>query len=458
MRIVHIASEFAPLAKVGGMSDVLLGLARATVEAGHDVTVILPKYSSIDTPCEKLQDFAYTYDGNVCRNTIFLAQYESIPLLLFETHTPHKFFCRPNIYGEKDDADRYAYFSKLVASYLNTRTPPDAIHVHDWHTALVAHLYKKCRSILTIHNLAYPGDCGFDTLQKVGLSKEQAEPFKFNDYYSLLQAGIVSADHITTVSPTYAKEILTPELGGRFFPLLNETREKLSGVLNGIDYTYWNPENDPHLPFHYNAHNLEGKKLTQQEVRKRFKLREKNAPIVGAVARLVPQKGPKLIEAALKKCVAEGGQFLLVGSASDPETEHQFKALKEHYEKSRDVHIELSYNEALAHLVFAASDLLIVPSLFEPCGLTQMIAMRYGTVPLVRSTGGLADTVTEQNGFTFLPPTPEAVEATLLSAFSCWKQTPEKWSALVAKGMREDFSWKKPSERYLELYQLHCTF
>ena len=454
MKILHIASEFAPLAKVGGMSDVLLGLARASVEQGHDVTVMLPKYSTIDIECQKLEDFSYTYDGKPCSNTLWMACYENVPLILVETKTPHKFFQRERIYGEKDDTDRFAYFCKLVACYLQSRIPPDVIHVHDWHTALIPLLYQKTHSVLTLHNLAYPGACELSTLEKIGLKESEIKALKCNGHYSLLQGGIEYADHITTVSPTYAQEILTPEYGGPFCSYLNQNKKKLSGILNGIDYTYWNPQTDPHLPAHFNLEKLDNKHLVKEALQKRLGLSAENKILVSAIARLVPQKGPKLIEAALRKTVSENGQFVLLGAASDPATKQLFLQLKMEYAQNKNVHIELVYDEALAHLVFAASDMLIVPSIFEPCGLTQMIAMRYGAVPLVRQTGGLADTVFEgKNGFCFGPATEAALSNALDRSFACWNSEPEKWKELIENGMREDFSWKKPAEAYLELYK-----
>ncbi len=442
MKIVHIASEFAPLAKVGGLSDVLLGLARATVERGHDVTVILPKYRCIDIPCTQLADYPPSH-------TLWRARYENVPLILVET--AQNFFNRDNIYGEPDDIERFAYFSKLVAAYLHTQPPPDVIHVHDWHTALIPLLYQKTASILTIHNLAYAGACGLPMLEKIGLKPSPA--LQCADYYSLLQGGLTSVDQITTVSPTYAREILTPEYGGPFCHYLNKNKQKLSGILNGIDYTYWNPESDPLLPLHFNLQTIKQKGRVKELIKKNLQLNPENRILVSVIARLVSQKGPKLIEAALRKTIAEGGQFILLGALSDAETERHFLQLKEEYRHNRNVHIELTYNEELAHLTFAASDLLIVPSLFEPCGLTQMIAMRYGTVPLVRKTGGLADTVFEgRNGFSFGAATVEALHEALDRSFACWKWEPKRWQTLVRNGMSEDLSWQKPSEAYERLY------
>ncbi len=452
MKIVHVASEFAPLAKAGGLGDVLLGLARATLEKGHDVTVIIPKYSFIDIDCQRVAEFHDLYDGKKTLTTFWKAHYQKIPLILVESD--QNFFSSGHIYGEANDCDRFGYFSKQVAHYLKTASP-DLVHLHDWHTALVALLYPEVKSVLTLHNMAYPGACDLATLQRIGLKENQVKALKYLDYYSILQGGLACAEKLVAVSPTYAQEILTPEFGAGFDSYLNEHKEKLTGILNGIDYTFWNPEQDGFLPAHYNLETLSEKKKVKTALQKRFGLLPGNKLLVAFVGRLVAQKGPLLIEAAIRKIAADGGQFILLGATGDPALREQFTQLKNSYANNPNVHIELIYDEALAHLIFAGSDMLIVPSLFEPCGLTQMIAMRYGTVPLVRRTGGLADTVFERkNGFNFGEPREEALFQALDRSFACWKNEPAKWRELIANGMNEYFIWTKAREAYLKLYSL----
>ncbi|MFN0064814.1 MAG: glycogen synthase [Chlamydiales bacterium] len=453
MKIFHICSECAPFAKAGGMADALLGLLRETKKLGHDVQLILPKYRFLKLDeLRKLDTLNMRYDHKECVNQLWSASYEEIPLLLIEPKTSEAFFERDHIYGEPDDVERFSYFAKAAASYLERLScSPDVIHLHDWHASLVPALYKKALSILTIHNLGYPGVISKESLEKLEIP--DWEIFRCRDYYSLLQGGIISADQITTVSPAYSKEILQPESGGDFCHLLHHYQEKLVGILNGIDYTYWNPQSDPLIPYHYNSTQLEGKKETKKFLQKRLQLEEKECILVGAVTRLVEQKGPRLIKSAVEKTVEAGGQFLLLGSAQDSNIRALFSELQTTLAPSRSLHIELQYNEELAHHIFAASDLFIVPSIFEPCGLTQMIAMRYGTVPLVRATGGLGDTVFEEkNGFLFGPPEEAALHHALTRAFACWRNAPEKWDALKMNGMREDFSWREPARKYLALY------
>ncbi len=429
MKIVHLASELAPVAKVGGLGDVLQGLSRALLAKGHQVEVILPKYDTLD---------------------LSLLPRE-IPVKLIES----PFFERGVIYGCEDDSARFTFFCRAALDYLQkSGRCPDVIHLHDWHTAVAAPLLKEqypeliAQCIFTIHNLAYQGECEESVLDQLGW---KSDIIKEGATYNLMKGGILYADHVTTVSPNYAHEILTTNQGGTLQAVLQAHQNKFSGVLNGIDYEYWNPATDPHLPAPFSLKKLAGKKLAKQELRKRLSLAEEARPLVVAITRLVPQKGPELIKAALLKTLELGGQFILLGSALDEKTHKEFEALKVEHTDSPHVHLELTYNEKLSHLVFGGGDLFLVPSLFEPCGLTQMIAMHYGNVPLVRATGGLVDTVFDGvNGFSFGPPTTEAICETLERALPLWN-TP-KWNALIESGMEVDHSWDRPAEEYLKIY------
>ncbi len=410
MRIVHIASELAPVAKVGGLGDVIHGLSKSLLGKGHDVKVILPKYRS-----KKIPDVV---DGI------------SVQLIDIEGD---------QIYGYPNDAMRFATFTRKAVDLVG---PYDVLHLHDWPTAIAAAFMP--RTVLTIHNLAYSGHCGRIVLDHIGL--QDVEPLRDGDAFSLLRGGIHFADQVTTVSPTYAKEIHS-------HPYIKPNWHKVSGILNGIDVGVWNPETDPMLPCHFSSINLEGKKKIQAHVRKLLKM-EDGSPIVGVITRLVPQKNPELIQAALTKTRELGGQFILLGSASDPKIQAEFDALKREYASDRHVHLELSYNEELSHLIFAASDLFIVPSLFEPCGLTQMIAMRYGAVPLVRKTGGLADTIFEKkNGFLFKELTSKALGKSLEHAFDLFNNQPATFHLLQKAGMQEDLSWERSTNYYLDVYR-----
>lgn len=470
MEIIHIAAELAPVAKVGGLGDVISGLSRALVEKGHQVEVFLPKYdclelSGLDHLEVTNQNFTSYFDGKWHQNRIWKGLLHGFTVLLFESYDPHGFFERDKVYGEHDDNDRFLNFCRATLDYIQSQNrKPDILHVHDWHAAAIPllqkHLYPDLttKTVLTIHNLAYQGFTERKILEKIGLPP-QIFP---KEWVNLLELGIIYADHITTVSPTYAKEILTKEGGHGLEKVLQKYSDKLSGILNGIDEKFWNPETDPILPYHYNAHEIkkekppfiENKVKLQSHTRRMFSLQEKRCPIVGCVTRLVHQKGPELIKDALYWTLQNGGQFILLAAASDPKTHQEFYQIKREVMDTQFAHIELTYNENLSHLVYGAADILIVPSIFEPCGLTQMIAMRYGTVPLVRKTGGLADTVFDgENGFTFGPPTKEALTNSLEKAFHTWFSEPHTWQKLVENGMNHDFSWNRSAEKYIELYE-----
>lgn len=471
MKIVHIAAELSPPAKVGGLGDVLHGLCRALLAKKHSVEIILPKYDILDlNQVQNLEildkNFEVLFGDISYENTIWRGKVDSIPVFLIEPNYPCSFFNRKTIYGCEDDPLRFAYFSHAALDFLSkSSSPPDIIHIHDWHTALIAPLLKNIYSdrlnasvVLTIHNLAYQGHSGKEILDHVGLKKNVAEKLQeapHSKTYNLLKGGIFFADHVTTVSPNYAKELLETSLGGKLTPLLQKRKKTFSGVLNGIDFGYWDPTNDPCLPTHYSRKDFsKGKARLKKHLRERLSLSDEERPLVSAITRLVYQKGTDLIKAGILRTLENGGQFVLLGSALDEKTLETFQNLKKNYANSSHIHLELTFNEELSHLVFAASDLFLVPSLFEPCGLTQMIAMHYGTVPLVRKTGGLADTVFEgQNGFLFGPPTSEAIGEAIERALTLWREEPETWKQLIESGMSEDFSWEKPSEAYLAIYK-----
>jgi starch synthase len=461
MRIVHISAELAPIAKIGGLGDVLHGLSKALLAKGDDITIIMPKYDTLDLRLVRHLKVIETqhfiqFDKTVCNNTLWQGVVDTIPVILIESHDPKEFFDRGTVYGCPDDIDRFLYFSLAALEYVR-KLNCDVIHLHDWHVAIIAVLIKKfypkirAKVVLTIHNLSYQGICTQTDLDQIGLF----DPLLLEGVYcNLLKGGIIYADFITTVSPTYAQELLKTPISGDLQNTLKEHASKLIGILNGIDYSYWNPENDPYLPFHYSSHSPQPKELVKKELKARLSLAEEDAPLVCAITRLVPQKGPELIKAAILRTLEWGGQFVLLGSALDEKTHSQFYNLKRKLAGSHHVHLELTYNEELSHLVFAAGDLFLIPSLFEPCGLTQLIAMRYGTVPVARATGGLSDTVFDgKNGFTFEPYTIEGLFEAMDHALKTWYDEPEEWQAIQSRGMKEDYSWDKPAEAYRYLYR-----
>jgi starch synthase len=494
MHIVHIASELAPVAKVGGLGDVTLGLSRELSWKGHDVDIIIPKYDCMDS--HEIRDFAIEtadiqsfYKGEWFSNTIWMGWVENLKVYFLEPHHPRHFFDRGCFYGCDDDIERYLYFCRASLEFiLKKNIKPDIIHLHDWQTAAIAPLYYElfkgqgltsAKVVFTIHNLEYQGKCKDYNLDWIGLAGapllnlEKLQDPHHPKSINLLKGGIVYADYITTVSPNYAWEAKTAEGGRGLNPVLIKYEDKFAGILNGIDYSYWNPEIDRYLPAHFSSreiplnkkdHNtIDKKAYIKRLLRERLALEESHRPLVGCIARLVPQKGIELIKHIIMTIGSRGGQFVLLGSSPISEINAEFHALKHRFSDSSYVHLTLQHQEELAHLIFAGSDMFIVPSLFEPCGLTQMIAMKYGSVPIVRRTGGLADTIFDvdhsdkplemTNGYTFNHPDIKGIDSALDRALSCWFHDPNKWRQIMVRDMNQDFSWDKSSNAYLDIYK-----
>lgn len=496
MHILHIASELAPLAKVGGLADVTLGLCRELSWKGHDIDIIIPYYDCLDNT--QIRDLSICnsnlqsyFAGEWFSNTIWMGFVENLKVYFIEPHHPRYFFNRGCFYGCADDIERYLYFSRAAIEFIyKKQLQPDIIHLHDWQTAAIAPLYYKMyqamgltrpKIVLTIHNIEYQGKCSPQNIDDIGLhSTEELSTDKMqdpNDPYTinLLKGAIVYADYTTTVSPSYAKDVMTPEGGRGLESTLMQHKNKFCGILNGVDYSFWNPEIDRYLPCHYSfretpLNNEDNKTLNKKAyikhlLREKLLLDEVHRPIVGCITRLVPQKGIDLILKALEYAVKHQGQFILLGSSPIPAIQEHFHHLQLQYKDNPHVHLILHHQEELAHLIYAASDMFIVPSLFEPCGLTQMIALKYGAIPIVRKTGGLADTIVdvdsdkpleETNGYLFEEPTPEGIESALSRAFDCWFKHPDKWRRLLVHSMNIDFSWNRSSNLYLDIYNKLC--
>jgi starch synthase len=456
MYIVHIATEIAPYAKVGGLADVVYGLAQATKKLGATVEVIVPKYDALFPKATLEMADLTSYEGPYPqKNTIWKTEVHGLPLYLIEAHSANQPFNRKTIYGCPDDIGRFLYFSRTALEYIfKSGKKPDILHLHDWPTAAVAplvqemyhHLGFKPRTVLTIHNFEHQGKCSPATLSKTGLCGESfLTPSKMQDpsdpsALNLMKGGIVYADFLTTVSPTYEKEILTPLGGFGLDRVLTQFRHKLKGILNGIDKNYWPPLAQP-------------KTLLKQELQKRLSLQETSAPLVCTISRLAPQKGPLLIHHAILRTLEKGGQFVLLGTEAHSETEALFRALQKKLKKNPNVAFQFTYDEPLARLVYGGADMILIPSITEPCGLTQMISQRYGTIPIVRKTGGLADTVThEKNGFVFDYPDISGVNWGLDQALACFSNEPTKWQKLVQTALTTDFGWDTSAQAYFKIY------
>lgn len=495
MYIIHIASELAPVAKVGGLADVLQGLTRELSWKGHDVDIIIPKYDCMDSSgirdlvvCHA--DLKSFFQGEWHSNTIWMGWVDNLKVYFIEPHHPKYFFNRGCYYGCHDDADRFLYFSRTALEFMYKKgLRPEIIHLHDWQTAVIAPLYKDmyiplglncAKLVFTIHNIEYQGKCSKDNLDNIGMyGINYLVPNKMQDTYNdqvinLLKGGIVYSDFVTTVSPNYSKEVKTPEGGRGLDKLLIQCGDKFQGILNGVDYSYWNPEIDRYLPAKYSSREkpldkkdhltIDQKGFVKKCLRERLNLAELHRPIIGCVTRLVPQKGIELIKDAVKFIPKANGQIVLLGSCPIQDIASQFHEMKKQLDDDPNVSLILHQQEDLSHLIFAGCDMLIVPSIFEPCGLTQLIALKYGTIPIVRRTGGLADTIFDvdnsgreddmANGYTFDDPkNPKDFENALSRAISCWFNNPDKWRKLMINGMNLDFSWNHPADKYLEIYR-----
>lgn len=459
MNIVHIASELAPFAKVGGLADMVYGLAQECRRLGARVEVIIPKYDHCFKEAQMVMQNLKSFDGpNSYDNTIWRIDVHGLTVTLVEPHHPEQLFRRGLIYGCPDDVSRFIYFSRAALEYLYKRKDKiDVIHVHDWSTAICAPLIKQMylllglavkKCVLTIHNLEHQGLCTVQDLSQSGLNgkdfltSDKMQDVKNPELINLLKGGIIYATDVTTVSPRYEKEIKTPLGGAGLDTLLTHVQHKLKGILNGIDLDYWRPD-----------FTIEQKKDKKSALQKKLKLETSDAPLACAVTRLATQKAPDLIRHAIFRTLEKGGQFVLVGTPASPEIDQMFRKVKKELSKNKKVAIVLDYDEPLSKLVFAGADMIVIPSLFEPCGLTQMIAQRYGTVPVVRATGGLADTVFEgETGFLFEYPDEAGVNWALDRALACCRDQKEAWKKLIQNGMSRDFGWKKPAEEYMKVY------
>lgn len=481
--IVHIAPEMSPVAKVGGLADVVFGLTWELQIRGHSVETILPKYSHMRYDhvygLKRCFDDLWVpwYDGAVHCSVYFGFVYGR-KCYFIEPHSHDRFFERNKYYGDRDDIYRFAFFSRAAMEFLlKSGKRPNVIHCHDWQTGLVPvfqwEIYHRlgmqdCRIAYTIHNFKHQGVCGPQVLDAAGLyrhdyyfDQERLGDYQY-DAINLMKGGIVYSNFVTTVSPTHAGEARDKGQGFGLEPALHVHAGKYGGVLNGIDYEVWNPESDRHISTNYTRESIDQKYENKRALRERLLMADNEKPIISFVGRLDPQKGLELIRHALFYCVNHGAQFVLLGSSPDPAIDSYFWRLKGEINDNPDSHIEIGFNEELAHLIYAGSDMMIVPSRFEPCGLTQLIALRYGTVPLVRSVGGLADTVfdkdfsdkplDQRNGYVFHNDDYGGIESALSRAISCYYQFPDHFRCLMLNGMACDYSWNVPGQHYLNIY------
>lgn len=467
MKITHVCSELSPLACTGGLGEAVAGLTKSLARQGYSIEVILPHYRLLNLNSSHLitdRQLNFVFRSNIggIETDIEVKKFIyhndiKLTLLKFPENLP--VFDRDRIYGYDDDVERFLIFSSATKEYLIQSGLPDIVHLHDWHTASLAAFLKEmnCKTIFTIHNFNYTGPCDTKILKRFGIYNTSDCNFQDNNSsISLLNTGLVCADRITTVSPTYAKDILSTIKESN---LIKVSDKNILGITNGIDFEYWNPQTDPFIKTRYSLKclNIEdnffkAKQTNREQLSKKLGLTSSSKPLFGIVTRLTEQKGLSFIKEALFKTLEYGCQMVLMGSCSDSETENIFRDLKQKLETTGQISIELSYDIALSHLIYAASDIFLMPSLFEPCGLAQLIAMRYGTVPIVNKTGGLIDTVeADVNGFIFEHSHGDFINS-LKKAVHLRTTHPDSWKRLVREGMSRGSDWKIPAQQYSKLY------
>jgi glycogen/starch synthases, ADP-glucose type len=468
MKVCFIAAEAAPFVKVGGLGDVIGSLPKALRELGVDARVILPLYSSIDRERFGLKYKAYQFVDLGWRHSycgIFETEVDGVPCYFVDNE---QYFNRDSIYGQIDDGERFAFFSKAALEILPALDfKPDVVNVNDWHTALSviyldvlksreAEFYKDMKSVLSIHNIEFQGKFNpYEMGNLFGLENKYFDALIYNGDLNLLKGAIQLADRVNTVSETYAREILDPYFSYGLDKILNVEQGKLRGILNGIDVDKFNPKTDPMIPVNYDFKTFEDKVQNKLAFQKEMDL-EVNAdiPLIGMVTRLTHQKGIDLILQASEEILKTGAQLVILGTG-DAHYESALRSL-EHYRHDRVRSILLFSNEMSAK-IYAASDLFLMPSKTEPCGLSQLISMRYGTVPVVHRVGGLRDTVipftgVEGNGFTFESFQAGDMMDAIYRALTCFYQSPDEWKQIIKNNLQKDVSWEQSAKKYLDLY------
>jgi starch synthase len=464
-----VASEAAPFAKTGGLADVLGALPGALGRLGHDVDVIIPRYRGVSAG-EPQGEVRLLLDGAERRAAVYAAATSTRTRALF-VEAP-EYFNRDELYGTSsvdyaDNAMRFGFLAHAALAYASSQqTAYDVVHAHDWQAGLVPALAARASTplptVFTIHNLAYQGVFDASWLPRIGLGPDMldVDAMEYWGRISFLKAGINFAQTITTVSPRYAKEIQTPELGFGFDGILRRRARDLVGILNGIDYDQWNPQHDVHLPEPFSASNLAGKRAAKHRVLEILNIpvtpHALARPMVGMISRLVDQKGFDLIAALGGSLARHDATFALLGSG-ERRYENFWRALASQYPDRFGVHI--GFDERLAHLIEGGADIFLMPSRFEPCGLNQMYSLRYGTVPVVRAVGGLYDTVRNYDertgdgtGFIFEAYTPVALEGALRRALQMYPIA-DAWAHIQQAGMGEDHSWDTSARQYVDVYK-----
>ena len=473
MRILFAASEALPYAKTGGLADVIEALPRALVKLGHEVAVFLPRYRGVRAASVVMPSMTIA-QGTRLRFPAIASGSLLRGVRYFFLDDPF-YFDRDGIYGDKnheypDNAERFTEFSRAAIELAKHIWPPDIFHCNDWQTAMVPALLRSSYAddpavahipvVFTIHNIGYHGVFPPDSLARAGIPQSIFHPggIEFFGNANFLKGGLIYSDYLTTVSRKYAQEIQTPEFGFGLEGVIRSRADRLTGILNGVDYSIWSPERDPLIPAKYSAKNLEGKKECKQKLLQEFQLLQDNLsrPVIGMVSRFADQKGFDLIATIARDLMLEDVLLAVVGTG-DRRYEDLFRALVSDFPGR--VGLKIAYDNALAHLVEAGSDMFLMPSRYEPCGLNQIYSLRYATVPIVRATGGLDDTIEPFDlehgtgtGFKFLEYSGGALMHAIRQALHYFADD-RIWKRIQLNGMAKDFSWNTSAAEYAKLYE-----
>jgi starch synthase len=477
LKVCFAASEVAPFAKTGGLADVASALPAELHRLGHEVQLYLPLHAAIDReayaiePYEAIQGVELEVGWRRVPFSLGRVRLPGSELRAWVVDCP-ELFDRPEVYtGKRDEAERFLVFARaIIESCQRQGWAPDVFHLNDWHTALIPFLlrsvyewdslFKASRSLMTIHNIGYQGVFPAEIVEELGLG-QWSQLLDQDDLQAgrvnFLRTGLIYADAISTVSPTYAREIQTEEFGMGLEQVLRARRDTLVGILNGVDYETWSPERDPHIPFRFSKEDLEGKKRNKQHLLDTLGLDPNlGAPLAGIISRLAHQKGFELCFDVLPEALSATDLRLVALGSGEKKYERFFNGLQQRFPGRVCYH--RGYNDELSHAIEAGADLFLMPSRYEPCGLNQMFSMRYGTLPVARKTGGLADSVTQVDaarakgtGFLFGHFSADGLRWALQRALECWKDQ-ELWRRLMLNAMRESFSWEDQAKPYVELY------
>lgn len=466
MKILFAASEAVPFAASGGLADVIGSLPAAINEKGNDCRVVIPLYKSISEDYQSELKFVTNLTVDVAWRKQYCGVFSTVRNgIIYYFIDNEYYFKRDGLYGFYDDGERFVFFSRAVLEMLKAIDfKPDVINSNDWQTALIPVYYQifykyqqgydQIKNVFTIHNIQYQGQYGNEILTELmGIPMYHSGLLEFDGKINLMKGAIETADKITTVSPSYAWEILDPWYSHGLDRVLVTKQYKLKGILNGIDVDYYNPESDFSIPLNFSAQDISGKARCKKDLLSLTGLSDDDSPVIGIVTRLVSHKGIDLIRYVMEELVADGFKFVVLGSG-EKIYEDFFKEMNARYPDK--VSVTLGFNHTLSKQIYAGSDMFLMPSQSEPCGLAQMIAMRYGTIPVVRETGGLRDTVrdnseAEGNGYTFKTYNAQDMLKALKRAKENYENKSE-WNMLIRRAMRTELSWSNSAQIYIDLY------